>query len=179
VKLPPYQRWLILGGLLMATLAAAAWMYDNAEEANSKGVTIVRTEARRAATPSRSASRHEPSQVSLDKLKSRRPGEVVRDPFAVNLPHPKKPKLAGAALPPAVAPPPPPSAPPVPFTYMGKLLSGQDAAVFLTQGERNLVVREGDTIDAVYRVEHIADSGITLVYLPLDQRQTIFIGESP
>src|SRR5258708_39276534 len=163
----------------MATLAAAAWMRDNADEADAKVVTVEQTEAGRAATPSRSASRHEPPQVSLDKLKSRRPGEIARDPFAVNLPHPKKPKPAGAALPLALAPPPAPSAPPVPFTYMGKLLSGQDATVFLTQGERNLVLREGDTIDSVYRVEHIADSGITLVYLPLDLRQTIFIVESP
>jgi hypothetical protein len=181
VKFPPRQRWLILGGLLTATLAAAAWMHDNADEADSKVATVVQTAAGRATTPPRSASRHEPPQVSLDKLKSRRSGEVARDPFAVNVPHPKKPKPAAGAAPPgpvAVVPL-PPSAPPLPFTYMGKLLSGQDTTIFLTQGERNLIVRQGDTIDSVYRVEHIADSGITLVYLPLDQRQTIFIGASP
>jgi len=49
--------------------------------------------------------------------------------------------------------------------------------VFLVQGERNLVVHEGDTIDSLYRVERIADGGITLLFLPLNQRQTIVIGE--
>ncbi len=72
---------------------------------------------------------------------------------------------------------PPPAAPPLPFTYMGKLMSGGDLAVFLVQGERNLVVHEGDTIDSLYRVERISEADITLLFLPLNQRQTIPIGE--
>ena len=56
-------------------------------------------------------------------------------------------------------------------------MSEGDLAVFLVQGERNLVVHEGDTIDSLYRVERIADGGITVLYLPLNQRQTIPIGE--
>ena len=78
---------------------------------------------------------------------------------------------------PAAAPP--PVAPPLPFTYMGKLMSGPEAKVFLTLGDRNLVLREGDTVDSIYRIEKIAESAITLVYLPLDERQTIATGESP
>jgi hypothetical protein len=59
---------------------------------------------------------------------------------------------------------------------MGKLVQGGDLAVFLVQGERNLIVREGDTIDSLYKVERIAEGGITLLFLPLNQRQTIIIG---
>jgi hypothetical protein len=61
---------------------------------------------------------------------------------------------------------------------MGKLHSGPDTNVFLTQGDRSLIVHEGDTIDSTYRVERIADNEITLVYLPLGERQKILIGES-
>ena len=70
----------------------------------------------------------------------------------------------------AVAPS--PSAPPLPFTYMGKLMSEGELAVFLVQGERNLIVHEGDTIDSLYRVERIAEGDITLLFLPLNERQT-------
>jgi hypothetical protein len=48
--------------------------------------------------------------------------------------------------------------------------------VFLSRGDRNLIVRQGETIDSMYRVELIAESAITLTYLPLNQRQTIVIG---
>jgi hypothetical protein len=60
---------------------------------------------------------------------------------------------------------------------MGRLKSGNDVAVFLTQGERNLVVREGETIDSSYRVERIAEGAITLTYLPLNEPQTLLIAE--
>jgi hypothetical protein len=120
------------------------------------------------------------AQVNIEKLKARSLGESTRDPFAVETPPARKRNRApAAARPAAAAPAPPPAAPPVPFTYMGKLLSGPEAKVFLTLGDRNLVLREGDTIDSIYRVEKIAEGAITLVYLPLGERQTIVTGESP
>jgi hypothetical protein len=91
----------------------------------------------------------------------------------------KRSRAVAGTRPAAPAPAPPPTAPPLPFTFMGKLLSGPEAKVFLTLGDRNLVLREGDTVDATYRVEKIAEGAITLVYLPLDERQTIITGESP
>ena len=173
-------RRLVLAGLLTATLAAAAWMSEDTDRGNAEIVAVAQNETARASPPSRSGPRTEPAQVNLEKFKSHKFGETARDPFAMPAPRvrpkPVPPSAAAAAV---AAPAPPPTAPPLPFTYLGKLRSAQDSAVFLTQGERNLVVREGDTIDSLYRVEHVAKSEITLVYLPLDQRQTLFIGESP
>ncbi|HKC44651.1 MAG TPA: hypothetical protein VKC64_12540, partial [Burkholderiales bacterium] len=48
-----------------------------------------------------------------------------------------------------------PQAPPLPFTFMGRMVDGKRVTVFLTNanGDRTWVVRPGDTIDDVYRVE--------------------------
>lgn len=131
------RRWLLIAGLLAATLAA------------------------RAATP----------QVNLDRLTAREPSPMLRDPFAA----PERKAAPGAK---AVRRA-PRSAPPLPFTYLGRMLAGTDNAVFLVQGERSLVLREGDTIDALYRVERIEAGAVTLVYLPLNERQRLTTGASP
>lgn len=182
MKLDARQRWLLLGGLLAATLAAAAWVGDRA--ANPETDLVVPSEpakaSRSSASLARAGTKDEAPQVNLEKLKSRDVGKASRDPFALPMPRAGKPKQPAPAVPAVqsvAAPPPPPTAPPLPFTYMGKLISEGNLAVFLVQGERNLVVHEGDTIDSLYRVERIADGNITLLFLPLNQRQTIVIGE--
>lgn len=178
------RRWAVLAGLLAATLAAAAWVRNFADDADSgiiaavpvgKGHEPAVASPQSDRTPALSATSPPATQVHLEKLSVRGAGTQVGDPFALPVTPPvKHPQHVAKARPVA---PPRPSAPPVPFTYMGKLRSGDDTAVFLTQGDRNLVLHEGDTIDSVYRVEHIADNAITLLYLPLDERQTIPIGE--
>ncbi|MGH8629859.1 MAG: hypothetical protein ACREU7_03710 [Burkholderiales bacterium] len=175
------QRWLLLGGLLVVTLATAAWVGDR----TSPDSEVVAASEPDSGTPSSPAisSRHnapdEAPQVNLEKLQSRDLGTTSRDPFAVRKPRVDKPRPPAPAVPAVqvVAAPPPPSAPPLPFTYIGRLVEGDDVAVFLSQGDRNLVVRQGETIDSIYRVEHVAENAITLTYLPLDQRQTIVIGD--
>jgi hypothetical protein len=181
MKLDIRQRWTLLGGLLAATLAAAAWVGERASS-GPELVTAAETGSRPAPSSAGRAQRDgDQPRLNLEKLQSRDLGGATRDPFAVRKPRQDKPAAVPPPAPPgpvvAAPPPPPPSAPALPFTYMGRLVEGEDIAVFLSQGERNLVVREGDTIDATYRVELIAESAITLTYLPLDQRQTIVIGE--
>ncbi len=43
-------------------------------------------------------------------------------------------------------------------------------------GERNLVLKPGDVIDNIYKLEEVNDSAVVLTYLPLSQRQTLSIG---
>jgi len=182
-RLHTRERWLILAGLVSATLAVGVWLGD--ERAASPPTALVAASAAQSRAgakpgPGAGASNNEAAPLlNFEKLKSRALGAPARDPFAAPAARGPKSRRAapGLAAVPAPVVAPPPSAPVLPFTYMGKLLSGGDRAVFLIQGERNLVVHEGDTIDALYRVEHIAEGAITLVYLPLDQRQTLIIGE--
>lgn len=179
MKLDARQRWVVLAGLLTATLAAAAWVSDSGGPGKDAVVVVAQTDGPRDRV-TRPASAEAP-RLNLEKLDARSLGEAGRDPFASRTPRAVKaaPKPS-APVAVVVAPPPPsppPSAPPLPFSYMGKLISGDDLAVFLIQGDRNLIVREGDIVDSRYRVEHIADNAITLIYLPLGQRQTLNIGE--
>ncbi len=181
-RLHTRERWLILAGLVSATLAVGVWLSDERAVPPTALVAASAAQSRAGAKPGpgAGASNNEAAPLlNFEKLKSRALGAPARDPFAAPAARGPKSRRAapGLAAVPAPVVAPPPSAPVLPFTYMGKLLSGGDRAVFLIQGERNLVVHEGDTIDALYRVEHIAEGAITLVYLPLDQRQTLIIGE--
>jgi len=178
MKLHARQRWLVLGGLLTATLAAAAWIRDSTDAPESEVVASSNSGAAPAVAQLRRAGAEGDAVINLEKLKSRDLGKATRDPFATGKkPRAAKTKPGGAARPAQTAVAPSPSAPPLPFTYMGKLMSDGDLAVFLVQGERNLIVHEGDTIDSLYRVERIAEGDITLLFLPLNQRQTMVIGE--
>lgn len=79
--------------------------------------------------------------------------------------------------PPAPAlPPPPPQAPPVPFTVIGKQLESGQWTVFLANQDRTYTVKDGMPIESTYRVDRIAPPTLTLIYLPLNQSQTLAIG---
>jgi hypothetical protein len=178
MKLRSRQRWMLLGGLLAATLAAAAWVGErSARDSDLVAASEPDSKAERPAS-NRVGPADQMPRLNLEKLQTRDLGDATRDPFSAGKPKTQRPAPAARRVEPIAAPPPPqPGAPPLPFTYLGRLVEGDDVAVFLSHGERNLVVRQGETIDSVYRVERIADGAITLVYLPLDQRQTIVIGD--
>lgn len=79
------------------------------------------------------------------------------------------------------APPPPPTAPAVPalpFVFLGKLDDAARLRVFLSRGDRVYTVSEGDLIDQTYRVTAIDPVKMTLLYLPLNQPQTLAIGNN-
>ncbi|MGE1002557.1 secretion system X translation initiation factor [Ralstonia pseudosolanacearum] len=101
--------------------------------------------------------------------------ESENDPFTVLswLPPPPPPPAAAA---PAPEPAPPPSAPALPFVYLGML--NPEAAkpqVFISSGDRLLIVSPGDVIDGVYRFESIAATEARFTYLPLNQRQVMSV----
>ncbi len=164
------RRWLILGGLLVATMAAAWKEMEGGDE----------VPARAARAPVESSAPRQPARqpgVRLEKLAPRNPGELVRDPFADGPAREVESPVSAARPRQRDARPRTPEAPPQPFVFAGRLESDGATAIFLTDGDRNLVVREGDTIDDTYRVERIAEDAITFVYLPLNQRQVVAISE--
>jgi hypothetical protein len=83
------------------------------------------------------------------------------------------------AKPPPPPPPPPPTAPPVPYSYMGSY-QGDDGRliIFLTRGDKVYSVSAGDVLEGTYRVGGIESGQLVLIYLPLNIRQTINIGET-
>jgi hypothetical protein len=73
-------------------------------------------------------------------------------------------------------PPPAPVAPPLPFTLLGKAQAADGLEVYLARGDKSFIVKKGDVVDGIYRVEAIAPPVMTLIYLPLNQVQQMNIG---
>ena len=69
-------------------------------------------------------------------------------------------------------------APPLPFTYLGKLIIDGEVVVFVSTPERNFAVRKGDLINGTYRIDRIAPPTLSLTYLPLNEKQTLEIGRA-
>jgi hypothetical protein len=76
---------------------------------------------------------------------------------------------------PVAAPAPPPRAPELPYRYLGRLEDGDQVVVFLLQGSRELVVRQGDQLPN-YRVDEINRRGMRITYLPLNETQLMLFG---
>lgn len=70
-------------------------------------------------------------------------------------------------------PAPRPSAPPLPFRYLGKIIDGDQTAVFLMRGDDHYNVAAGQVIDRTYRVDRITETAVTFTYLPLGTRQVL------
>ena len=110
-----------------------------------------------------------------DKLASLRAPlspDSANDPFSVLswLPPPPPPP----APPPVVVQPAARTVPPLPFGFVGAM--NGDAAkpqVFLSSGDRLLIVSPGEVIDGQYRIESIAATGVVFTYLPLNVQQVM------
>jgi hypothetical protein len=72
-----------------------------------------------------------------------------------------------------------PSAPPVPmnpYIYAGKLLENGEMVVFLTNGQNNYAVKNGDTIDDEWKVKAIHSTEMILLNLATQTQISVQIG---
>lgn len=165
-------RWLGYFMLLAMTLAAVRW-------AGGQDPSPAPARAERAERPSatRAATSEPLPELAIDKLGQRTPAASAKDLFpATSWEQQARAEQLKNNPPPKPAPPPPPQAPPLPFTYMGKMIEDGKVTVFLVRGDRNVIVRAGDTIEGVYRVDSIDDRFVQFTYLPLNQTQQLAFG---
>lgn len=111
------------------------------------------------------AFRGDPPHVPLDLPERQTLNEPGEDLFASLSQRQPTPRTAAVRV--------APSAPPLPFRFAGRLLHDGKLQVFLSSGDSPIPVTEGEVLDGVYRIESIADDRITLVYLPLNQKESI------
>jgi len=169
----PKQRWLVIGSVLVATLATGYLIDDEPlpekstakKSATTKSVASSGAPANRRSSDTASAAVSPlifPESVSADAA-----GETETiDPFRN-----KSWVLAPPPLPPAK-----PTAPPLPFQYLGKIMEDSGIRVFLNHQGKNLIVKAGDMINGIYTVVDIAGSQMTFLYQPLKEKQTLSIG---
>jgi hypothetical protein len=166
----PKQRRIVLALLLAATLSATVWV--NLAEDNAT-VSEVQPRTDHKARNQAGAGKQAPRIETLKLAPLQRPAlETSRNSLFGSK------SWYVAPPPPKPVPPPPPSAPPLPFSYMGKLIEEERTTVFLSRQDRNFVVHAGDTIESTYRVDEINAGFMTLTYLPLDTKQILQIGEN-
>lgn len=118
-----------------------------------------------------------PAAESIDALALRAGDEdsALANPFAVMQWEAPAPKAAEKPLQ-TVELAPPPAAPPLPFRFLGRYVEDDKAVVFLQYKDENLVVREGDVLVEQYKVERLSHGELTLLYLPLNEHQTLELG---
>lgn len=74
----------------------------------------------------------------------------------------------------AFTPPlPQPVAPPMPFQYVGRIEGREGSTILLSRGAESFSVKAGEPIDNDYRLESVTSEALTVVYLPLNERQTL------
>jgi hypothetical protein len=111
------------------------------------------------------------SPIGLEQLKRSEPSAPQSDPFAPrSFAPPARPVPAASAA--------PPSAPPLPFSYSGRLIANGKTETFVTRGDELVSIAPGASIDGEYRVESISESSIVFTYLPLKTRQSLELAEA-
>ncbi len=181
------KKRLMLGGALLLTLGASAWLsMDHVEEGVEVVASAKPVSAKRNDTPELSlpvlANAHavnKSEQQATDVFKSHRwfvPPPPLPPPLPPTLPPPTSPPprpVEGVVAPPVKVVVAPPAAPPLPFTYLGTVQDGANKVVFLSKGQHLYTVRKGEVFDGQYRLEDEGNGRIELVYLPLNIKQTI------
>jgi len=175
MAIPARQRWVVYAIVLLLTLTAVKWAggQDRAEPRVAVAYQAERPERLVREAPPAAGKAEAAPEVWLDRLERRAAAAPVGDPFQARSWEPEQPAVR------RIVPPPPPQAPPLPFTYFGKMVDGEKTTVFLARLDRNYVVRLGDTLDGTYRVEKIEEDGLALTYLPLGTQQTLPFGATP
>lgn len=175
MTLAPRWRRIVLFGLLGLTVAAMKWVDGEPQVAPS---AQAREEGARPTGPAARPVEQAPVP-GLDLSRLRRDSIPVRgDAFGPRNWDPPPPKVVRAARVETVVapPPPPPQAPPLPFTYLGRLDEGNRTTVFLAGPSKDHAVTTGAVIDGVYRVDEITPQRVVVTYLPLGQQQSLSIG---
>lgn len=118
------------------------------------------------------------SDADLDLARLKRPTReedkvaTAADPFARR-------SFGAAEQPAAAAPEQPavPQVPPLPFTYLGKVIDDGKLSVFLGRGEDSFSLSAGkrQKLDDQYRVDKVTESAVVFTYLPMNARQTLDI----
>ena len=167
------RRW-SLAVALAVTVAAAGWVGGD-QEGGGVAAPVPGAEARpqRAEPPERrpdsAISEADSAMPDVEKLLQRSVSREFGEMFPARSWEPPSP-------PPSARKPEPPRAPPLPFTFLGRIVEDGTTAVFLARQGDTYVVRAGDTIDNAYRIDEINGAAVELTYLPLQQRQTLQIG---
>jgi cohesin domain-containing protein len=93
-------------------------------------------------------------------------GKFGVDPFSSQSWLPRR-KPAVVSEPPAVV------VPPLPYRFAGQFHRESGVEVYVARGEEIFPVKEGDTLDGLYKIDSVSATEVSFVHLPSGTRQTI------
>lgn len=174
----------LLGVALVGTLVAGYFAPDPQDDAvapvSRAGMTrssaIPAANASIAAAPASGARRTGvEGDVEVLAIQPRTLPDESRTVFQIDQ------RLPAATAPAATAdqvelPLPAPQAPPLPFKVLGRYVDAEKVKIFLQHDGQDLVVQVGDSIADLYQVESLNGGVLTLLYVPLNQKQTLDVG---
>jgi hypothetical protein len=168
-----YRQTILAAALLFSAWLAIFGSPEGGVDADPRAGEGVHTdsEARRGERPN---LRAEASEPILTIAQRRSPTFPPTSLFSI--PRVQPPVVVPVVQPVPVAEIPVPTAPPLPFHYLGKKLDEKGWEIFLAQGQQIQIVRVGQHLGDSYLVERIDPTELTLIYIPLSQKQTLPIG---
>ncbi|MEZ0316334.1 MAG: hypothetical protein ACAH10_05525 [Methylophilaceae bacterium] len=156
------RRWLVLGGALMLTLGATAWLATNENEELVE-IELAPAKARNVTTSS-ATSQVVATNNSLPRINVKNyPSDIFYKIKPVE-------QQADEVTEPEV--------PPLSFVYTGKVIQDDQLRIFLSSGKKNYIAKQGDILEDVYRIDEIALPNIIFTYLPMNVAQSLSIGGS-
>lgn len=72
----------------------------------------------------------------------------------------------------------PAGAPPLPFQFLGRFTDEGKTAYFLQIDGRNIVARAGEKVDDNYQLDSVSGDTMNFIYLPLNQKQSLVVGDT-
>lgn len=165
--------------LLTISLGTAWAMASKGQEDDSGDVVGAVTKDARIHGSSDGAEQ-QPSEVHFDLAAIKRP--IPKVAHTAGLFDSKSwyaPPPAPIVAAPAYVPPPQPTAPSLPFTFIGRMLDGNEVTVFLSNNDRRYAVKEKDVLDETYRIDKIGEGEALLTHLPTNTQQTLSFNTTP
>ena len=172
----------VLGGAAVATLLAALFAPEDEGSIVGPATATPRHVERAAPAPIAAPAAAQTNRALAIEPRRGLDDEEAATLFAKQSWQPETPKkimldqqAAQAALPAARVDANAP--PPLPFQFLGRFVDEGKAAYFLQAGERNVVARPGDTLEERYRFDGVVQGALQFTYLPLNQKQTLAVGD--
>ena len=179
------RPWLI--GMLLLTLIATIWTAINNDNLELKDTNTIKPLIIKASDSSKKAARaenldrlpqvHETTQASSNqsnttqqiKLASRHYERITKNAFKVQTWEPPLPKSKKQLE----QPPPPPVAPPIPFTYIGKVEDDNKIEYCVLQQNKLINIKVGEVVQAQWRLDSEDAKYLNWTYLPMNLTQTL------
>jgi len=158
------RQW-FMGGALALTLGAVAWVSQFESSDADAAIANAPHKTTRHESYAETAQRTTPGTEPLARY-----SDSVKDIFATPVtqqPLPQMPQEIAV-----------PEAPPLPFTYMGRVVENGNELIFLATAQHNYMAHSGDILESNYRIDNIGNGQVVFTYLPLAITQTLAIGES-